>query len=254
MIKIDEEIIISKIKFTYENEYGKYKVINYNQENDKYIVTFQKTKNIIHCDKQTILDNKVIDTKQIEKDTKKSKKSNIDVSIKIDSREQITTLLKTLKIDKDYSSDGIKICEVVQSCVKPLGCAVSTGDITIQVRKENQKMFEPTKFCVENKRNGDLVSTLYSDMKRFSEEIKRAKDAELDFIILHNWTFDDVKKHIQKLQGMGKMGYNTQPYLTFLNNYLMLSQKVNIVCCGNDWEETIRRLIKIHIKQNKLQY
>ena len=53
---------------------------------------------------------------------------------------------------------------------------------------------------------------------------------------------------------MRKMSYKTQPYLTFLNNYLNVARKYGVVCCGNNFESTIRRVIKKHIAEKRLQY
>jgi len=181
-------------------------------------------------------------------------KKKIEVKYVLDSREQNEALLKTLKLNKTFGSDKIKICEIEKKCFKALGCKTSTGDIGIEIRFEGEEIWRKTKLSIELKRNGDIFNTLFSSMKRFNNELLRSEEYGLDFYILHNWTFDDVKSQILKLQKARKIGYKTQPYLTFLNNYINVSKRVPLICCSNNFEETIRRVTKKFILENRLQY
>ena len=178
-------------------------------------------------------------------------KRKIEVKIILDSREKTPP---KIKLDKKFGSDKIMICEVEQKCFKALGCKTSTGDLGIEVRFEGETKWRKTKLSIELKRQSDIVGTLYSSFKRFKNELIRADENSLDFWILHNWTFDDVQEHIKKLQAMRKMSYKTQPYYTFLNNYLDVAKQYGVVCCSDNFESTIRRIIKKHIVENKLQY
>ena len=178
-------------------------------------------------------------------------KKKIEIKLIYDTREK--NPLK-IKLDKDFKSDKIKICEVQTKCFKALGCKTSTGDIGIEYKLDENSRWKKTKLSIELKRNSDIFSTLYSSIKRFNRELKRVDDYGLDFYILHNWSFDDIKAHIVKLQNMRKLGYNTQPFIVFLNNYLQIAQKYAIICCGNNFEMIVRRIIKNYIIKNKLQY
>lgn len=182
-----------------------------------------------------------------------AKKQEIEVKIIIDTREKDRTLEKTFTIDKRMGKDKIKIVGIERKCFKALGCKTSTGDLGVEYRLKGEKRWRKTKLSVELKRKSDIFSTLYSNMKRFNRELDRAENNELDFYILHDWNFTDIKTHISFLQRSKRLGYNTQPFFTFLNNYLTISKKYPIICTDN-FQETIRRIIKKHIKDYKLQY
>jgi len=181
-------------------------------------------------------------------------KQNIEIKIILDSRERDETLLKTIKMDKSFKSDKIKICQIEKKCFKALGVKTSTGDLGIEYRFEGETRWKKTKLSIELKRDADIFSTLYSNIKRFRKELDRSDKYDLDFYILHNWTFNQIKEHIVKLQKKKRIGYKSQPFLTFLNNYLDVTKRCAVVNCGDNFEETIRRIIKIHILKNKLQY
>ena len=181
-------------------------------------------------------------------------KRQLEVKIILDSREQDETLLTSIKLDKKYGSDKIKICEIEKKCFKALGCKTSTGDLGIEVRFEGEVKWRKTKLSIELKRRSDIVNTLYSSFKRFKNELARADENNLDFWILHDFGFNEVQEHIKKLQVMRKMSYKTQPYYTYLENYLNVARQYGLVCCSDNFESTIRRIIKKHIVENKLQY
>lgn len=172
----------------------------------------------------------------------------------VDSREGDINLLNTLKLDSKIGTDKIKFTEIEQKCFKCEGVEVSTGDIGIEYRFNKDDEWIKTNLSIELKRGGDFATTLFSNMKRFKNELQRVKDAGLKFWILTDWNLEDVKNHFKKLQAMRKISYKTDAYLTFLNNYLDVASDFNIVCCGKDWEDTIRRICKRHIIKNKLQY
>lgn len=181
-------------------------------------------------------------------------KKKIDVRIIIDTRERNLDYIKDLKFDKDYGADKIKILDYKIETVKCLSTPTSTGDITIQYRFEGETTWKKTKLSIERKFDSDIFSTLYSSYKRFTNELNRADKYDLDFYIVHNWSFNDIKAHILRLQKMNKMSYKTQPYYVFLDRYLEISNKVAVVQCDDDFALVVRRIIKKFIKDKKLQY
>jgi hypothetical protein len=245
--------------YKYKNNAGQYYRIvkelgSYGSNKERYFrIQFKDTGNIKDIS-ETKLKNNDFEDVIIEKNkTTRKKKQNIDIRIILDTREKDVSLMNKIKIDKDYCKDKIKISDIKIDTVKPLGVITSTGDLTIEY-KTDDNIWKKTKLSIELKRGSDIFTTLFSNKKRFKNELERAKLYDLDFVVLHDWTFDDVKNHIKQLQGMRKIGYKSNPFLTYIENYLELSKDTTFICCGNNFEETIRRIIKKHIKNNKLQY
>lgn len=251
---MNKEDLLSPIFYNRETkDYGRYKVLSVGEKT--CMVRFENTSHIDEFLVEDVLKDDIVDrtSKKVRK-SKKAKKHNIEVKIVIDSKEKITDWLDDFEFDKTYKSDKVMISSYEQRCVKPLGCSVSTSDLTIEYRLEGNKEWQKTKLATEIKRKGDLVNTLYSNMKRFKEELKRAEEAELEFYFLHDWDFEDARNHIKKLQAMKKMGYNTRPEITFESNYIHVSKRANCICCGRYFADAIRRIIKDFIKENRLQY
>ena len=81
-----------------------------------------------------------------------------------------------------------------------------TADIEVWIKNSLEGEYKQLPLLIENKINADIFSTLTSNFKRFQSELDRAENVKL--YILHNWSFEDVKRHIEDLKKMRKMGYN----------------------------------------------
>lgn len=185
-------------------------------------------------------------------------KNNIEVKVIIDTRERDISYLKDL-LDVRIKKDGIKLKESEVKTCKPDGCKLSTGDITIEYRiKDSDEEWIKTKLCIELKKGGDNFSSIYlkANRDRLFREIGRAKEYGLDFyyVILDDMT--ETSKKIKKIPKFRNKNVN----VTYFNNYLKLEDELrnngfrSPIISGNDLAWTIKRIIKQHIKEHKLQY
>lgn len=188
----------------------------------------------------------------------RAKKKDIEVTWIIDSREQDIKYTKDL-VDSRISKDGIKFVGIETRAVKPNGCKVSTGDVTIVYReKDSNSEWIETSFCLELKKTTDVFSSLYmaNNRDRLFAEIDRAKENELDFYFIVTDDFGSINKAIQKIPKFR----NTNAHNTHFENVMKLQEKLHecgfngILTSGSDLSWLIRRLAKYHIKKNKLQY
>ena len=186
------------------------------------------------------------------------KKKDIEVTWIIDSREQDIKYTKDL-VDSRIGKDGIKFVGIETRAVKPNGCKVSTGDVTIVYReKDSNSEWIETSFCLELKKTTDVFSSLYmaNNRDRLFAEIDRAKENELDFYFIVTDDFGSINKAIQKIPKFR----NTNAHNTHFENVMKLQEKLHecgfngILTSGSDLSWLIRRLAKYHIKKNKLQY
>ena len=188
----------------------------------------------------------------------RAKKKDIEVTWMIDSREQDIKYTKDL-VDSRIGKDGIKFVGIETRAVKPNGCKVSTGDVTIVYReKDSNSEWIETSFCLELKKTTDVFSSLYmaNNRDRLFAEIDRAKENELDFYFIVTDDFGSINKAIRKIPKFR----NTNAHNTHFENVMKLQEKLHecgfngILTSGSDLSWLIRRLAKYHIKKNKLQY
>lgn len=188
----------------------------------------------------------------------RAKKQAIDVKVVIDSREQDTSYVEDL-LDSRVGKDGIKFKEIEIKAVKPNNCKTSTGDITIEVKIKDSKMdYIPTKLCIELKKSGDNFSSIYlkSNFDRLAKEIGRAKEYDLDFYFIIT---DDMTATSKKIKRIPKFR-NTNVNNTYFEKYMKLEDELSAngfrspIISGSDLAWVIKRVIKRHIKEHKLQY
>lgn len=174
------------------------------------------------------------------------------VKIIVDTREQDVSFVEKIKFDKEFDDSKIKICDVEVVTCKPLGCSTSTGDITIEISHDEGITWEKTKLCIELKKDRDFVTTLFSNWIRFKKELERAKEANLDFYILYNQTGDDIENCFKEWKYKNVTNRFTAHNLIY-DRMLSISTEyhVPLIHCGSI-AVAIRRIIKHHIKKNKL--
>ena len=191
------------------------------------------------------------------------KKHDILIKVSMDSRECITDYAKDL-IDARVGKDGIKIVEVITEAVKPLDintgkpCSKSTGDIGIYYKIANSDdEWKLSNLSIEIKKK-DLFSSLYTkaNRDRLYAELLRAKEYGLDFYFVNVNSLHDTIQDIKKVK---KLAY-TNCEVTHFDQLVDLNKKLAelghnpIIVSGKSLAWTIRRIIKRHIKLNKLQY
>lgn len=186
------------------------------------------------------------------------KKQDLEVLLCYDTKEKDTSYVKDV-LDKKINKDGIKISESLRTTCKPLGCRISTADITIMYKiKDSKDEWIPTNFAIERKCGMDLFSSLYtaSNRDRLFLELDRCKEANLQFIFVSTDSIEDIMKGISNIPKFK----NTNAEVTFFENFMKLQEKLNelgflyVTTGKNGFAFTIRRLIKRFIVKNKLQY
>lgn len=189
-----------------------------------------------------------------------SKKNNILVKIIVDSREQDLSFLDKFKFDKKYSTEKIKIenyeIQTPFKCVDSNGKVLkqSTGDIGIEYSLDDGLTWNKTNLSIELKKDSDFSSTLYSSWKRFSKELDRVKEHELDFYIVYNQSTSKMHEHFDKLKSMKRIPYYATPHKVIYDRMLEIGDKNITMIYTHEIHEVIKRIIKHHIKKNKLQY
>lgn len=188
------------------------------------------------------------------------KKSNILVKLIIDSREQDLSFLDKFKFDKKYSAEKIKIdgydIHYPMKCLDKENNEIktSTGDISIMFSLDEGLTWNKTNLSIELKKDSDFSSTIYSNWKRFSDEINRAKEYGLDFYIVYNQSTRQMHEHFDKLKSMKKIPYYATPHKVIYDRMLELGDLNITMIYSHEIHEIIKRIVKHHIKKNKLQY
>lgn len=188
------------------------------------------------------------------------KKQDIEVKVLIDNREKDISYIKEL-IDGRITKDGIKIVEIEKQCVKPLGCEdkQSTGDVTIEYRiKGSNSDWIKSNLAIECKRGMDFFSSLYmkANRDRLMMEIQRGYDYKLDFYVVVTDSLSELTKKIHKVPKFR----NSNVENTHFDMMIKLDDKLRecgfngVITSGSDLTWCIKRIIKHHIKKNKLQY
>ena len=194
--------------------------------------------------------------------TTKKVKNQIEVMLVVDNREQDLNYLKTFKIDERVNADGIKIIGYEMETCKPNLCKISTGDITFKWRiKDSNSGWIYSKFCTEIKKSTDMFSSLYTkaNRDRLYAEVDRVKEYGLDFYFLSTDDLTTLNTKINKIPKFRKSKISNPTHTFFghlikFNDYLKSNGYNQIFCCGTDISYTLRRLIKKHIADYKLQY
>lgn len=187
-------------------------------------------------------------------------KNNILVKLIIDSREKDNKWLDKFKFDKKYSSEKIKITDyeirTPFKCLDSDGNIIktSTGDIGIEYSLNNGEIWSKTNLSIELKKDSDFTTTLYSNWKRFSSEIDRAKEYGLDFYLVYNQSTKQIHEHFDKLKSMKKIPYYSNPEKAIYDRMLELGDLNITMIYTHEIHEVVKRIIKHHIKKNKLQY
>lgn len=188
------------------------------------------------------------------------KKQNILVKIIVDSREQDLSFLDKFKFDKKYSTEKIKIegyeINTPFKCLDKDGAEikVSTGDIGMEFSVDEGLTWNKTNLSIELKKDSDFTSTLYSNWKRFSAEIERANEYGLDFYLVYNQSTRQMHEHFDKLKSMKRIPYYTNPHKVVYDRMLELGDLNITMVYSHEIHEVIKRIVKHHIKKNKLQY
>lgn len=186
-------------------------------------------------------------------------KSEIDVKIIYDTREQDIGYIKYIKLDKRRSKDGIKIISCERAICKPHGCLKSTGDLTYMYKLKGSDEWIQSSFAIELKKGMDLFSSLYTkeNFVRLKKEIDRAVDAKLQFFFVVTDSVYQTRKGLDKVK---KVSRNADTIyfgkLLELNKYLTKSGFDSIITTGRSKDTLafcIRRLVKDNIKKMKLK-
>lgn len=182
-------------------------------------------------------------------------KYNIDVIVQVDTRERDLDYLKTIKIDQRRNKDGQKIVGLERCCVKP-NTENSTGDISFKYKFEGEDEWIQASFAIERKGGMDFFSSIYTKVNRdrLEAEMKRAVDGKVDIYFVVTDDLSTLNKKIQKV----KM-FNENACITFFGNMLrfnefLMGYNIPLITSGADLGWIIRRLVKKHIKENKLNY
>ena len=190
----------------------------------------------------------------------RKKKYDVEVKVLIDNKEKDISYIKEL-IDGKITKDGIKIVETEKQCVKPLGCeeGQSTGDLTIEYRiKDSNSEWIKSNLAIELKKSTDAFSSLYmkANRDRLFLELDRGKKYGLDFYFIVTDSLSELTKKIHKIAKFR----NSNVENTHFDMMLKLDDKLRecgfngVIVSGNDLAWCIKRVIKHHIKKNKLQY
>lgn len=188
-------------------------------------------------------------------------KQKILIKIIVDSREKDLKWLSKFKFDKKYGTDKIMILDY--EIRKPFKCLdyknneihTSTGDIGIEYSLDDGLSWNKTNLSIELKRETDFSSTLYSSWTRFTNEIKRALEYKLDFCVIYNQSTKQMYEHFDKLKYMHRISKFSFPEKIVYDRMVELQKDYHIpMFYTHEIEEMVKRVIKHHIKQYKLQY
>jgi len=179
-------------------------------------------------------------------------KKQYQIKLIYDTREQDTSYVKDI-MDNSFDSNGLSICYQERACVKPLGCDISTGDITVEYREVGTEEWLKTSLALELKKSLDLSSSIMvkDNFTRLCSEITRSKQANLDFYFLVTHSFDEIERDLKKL----KKFKDTNVEIIFFEAFLKLDAKLrengySTMCVGTkNLGKAIRRIIKLHIRK-----
>ena len=194
----------------------------------------------------------------------KKVKKDLEILLLVDNREQDRSYINGI-LDSRINKDGIKISEVEYCTVKPLDintglpCKTSTGDISIMFREKGSKSeWIPTNLAIECKKNLDEFSSMYSkdSRTRLEAEVLRAKEYGLKFYFVCTNSLGDTIAQIKKVPKLKTTNCEVTHFdqLINFNRFLQKQEFDGIIISGKELSWTIRRLIKLFIKENKLQY
>lgn len=192
------------------------------------------------------------------------KKKNIAIKILLDTREKDISFIKDC-LDSRIGKDGVKIESYDAVTVKPLDvntgepCKTSTGDIAIMYReKDTDNEWQLSNLCIELKKGLDCFSSIYlaKNRGRLQAECLRAKEYGLDFYFITTNSMDDTIKQISKVPKLKTTNCEVTHFDQLCDyNKLLASNGHNpIIVSGKSLSWCIRRVIKRHVKENKLQY
>lgn len=185
-------------------------------------------------------------------------KKNILVKIIVDTREKDLDWLDKFEFNKKFGADKIKIEGYEIKTFKCLGSngeqiKTSTGDIGIEYSLDNGETWNKTNLSIELKRGSDFSITLYSNWKRFSKEIERAKEYGLDFYMVYNQNSRTMIEDFDKLKYLKKIPFYAKPHKIVYDKMIELVDDGVKLIYTHQIEEVIKRIIKNYIKKNKLQ-
>lgn len=187
-------------------------------------------------------------------------KKQILVKLVVDSREKDLSFLNKFKFDKKFSTEKIKIEGYeIHTPFKSLDkegneITTSTGDIGIIWSVDDGESWNKSNLSIELKKDSDFTTTLYSNWKRFSAEIDRVEEYGLDFYLLYSQSTSQMHDHFNKLKSMQKIPYKAVPHKVVYDRMLELGDRNITMIYTHEIEEVIKRIVKHHIKKNKLQY
>lgn len=185
-------------------------------------------------------------------------KKNVIVKIIVDSREKDNGWLEKFEFNKRFGSDKIKIEGYEVKTFKCLDCngdeiKTSTGDIGIEFSFDGET-WQKTNLAIELKRDSDFSTTLYSNWKRFSNEIERAKTHGLDFYVVYNQSSRKMMEDFERLKYMKRIPFYAKPHKVVYDKMIeMVDGGVKLIYT-HQIEEVVKRIIKNYIKKNKIQY
>jgi hypothetical protein len=186
-------------------------------------------------------------------------KKNIIVKLIVDSREQDLSYLDKFEFNKKFGTDKIKIegyeIRTPFKCLDKDGNEIktSTGDIGIEYSFDGETWYK-TNLSIELKKDSDFSTTLYSNWKRFSNEIERVKEYGLDFYIVYNQSTRQMKECFDKLKHMKRIPFYAKPEKVIYDRMIELQDDGVKMIYTHEIEEVIKRIIKNYIKKNKIQY
>lgn len=185
-------------------------------------------------------------------------KKNVFVKIIVDTREKDTSWLDKFDFNKRFGSDKIKIegYEIKTfKCLDKDGKVVktSTGDIGIEYSFDGET-WHKTNLAIELKRDSDFSTTLYSNWKRFSKEVERAKEYGLDFYMIYNQSSRKMLEEFDRLKYMRRLPFYAQPHKVVYDKMIELVDSGVKLIYTHQIEEVVKRVIKNYIKKNKIQY
>lgn len=185
------------------------------------------------------------------------KKYPIDILIIVDSREKDISYLKPI-ITSEPTKDDISFTGYRIEAVKPKGCKYSTGDLTILYKRKGADEWLETNLAIELKKGLDVFSSIYTKENRDNLylEIDRASAYGLDFYFLITDHFTDISKKVNNLPLLkGKHAESVYfKELIKLNKKLTQEGFDGIITTGDDLAFCIKRIIKKHIADKKLNY
>lgn len=182
-------------------------------------------------------------------------KNKILIKVIIDSREKNIDWIKKFKFDKKFSSEKIKIENY--EIKKPFKCSdskgntikTSTGDVGIMYSIDDGKTWCNTNLSIELKKGSDFTTTLYSNWSRFTKEIKRAIDYNLDFYIVYNQSTRQMHEHFEKLKSFKRISFHSQHHKIIYDRMLELADDNITLFYTHEIHEVVKRIIKHHIKK-----